>query len=264
MKLSKVWPGVSALLSLSSVVLSAAGFRNLSPYVAVISFIMASASFSLGAQILSIIALAVCLISLGSGAVLWLAVAVSLALVGLIARLVLSDVKSHASRNLVVGGLALMVGVPLAAAPSLLSRPLTLVEPLAVVLVSVIASYALGLSYALGRGLRTDVAPVGLTWLRGLSRRMFDKLVKLLTWLVLTALITRALVLAGIPAVLSTIIAVLVASPILLVAGRYRTGLVTLLLACAAASIALLKREDIVGLGNTLRFIEEVIRSLAW
>ena len=264
MKPSEALSRFSVLLSFTSIVLGIAGISALPTYLAAISFIMAATSLSLSALILSMVALVTSLVPLGNDAISWLAITCSLALAGLIIRLILSDVRGYTTRNFVVGSIALIIGMPLAIALPLLSRSLTVIEPLAVTLVSAIASYALGISYAVGRGLRSDVAPIGLRWLREFSKQVFSKFVWLLTWLVLTALITRALAITGTPTAFSALIAVFIALPVSLIAGRHRLGLPILLTVCAAASVVLLRREDVTAIGNTLRFIEEVVRYLAW
>lgn len=264
MKPVKALTTLSVLLSASSMMLYASGIDRVSAYVAAASFIAASTSFSPGAQVLSMVALAITAITLNGSALPNILVAYVLALTGVIARLVLSDVRGYASRSLVAGNVALMIGMPLVVIAPLASRSLSLAEPLAVVLVSAVASYALGISYAVGCGLRVDIVPIGLKWLRGLGTRLLNKLTGVLTWIVLNALITRALTLAGMPLASSLAVATLTSLLAVFIARRSRVGQVALLSACAAASIALLREADVIGLGNTLRFIEEVIRNLGW
>lgn len=265
MKLSKALPALSTLLSASSMTLWVLRVKGIPAYVAVTSFVMASTSFSLGAQVLSMVALAITVIPLNpNNALLDVLVAYLLALVGVIARLVLSDVKGHAPRGLIAGNASLIIGVSLALIPSLTSRPLSVAEPPAIVLVSAIASYALGTSYALGRGLRVDTIPIALRWLRGLGGRVLDKLSGMLTWAVLTALIARASTLAGASPITSVAVAALASLPTVLIVRRGRAGRVALLTACAVASTILLREADVTGLGSALRFIEEVIRYLGW
>ncbi len=264
MKPGKALLTLSVLLSISSMVLCASRVRGIPACAAVASFVAASVSFSLGAQILSMAALITALIPLKGNALLGILVACSLALVGVITRLALSDVRGYAPRSFAAGNVALMVGMPLVIAPSLASRSLSVAEPLAVVLVSAIASYALGVSYALGRGLRVDMAPIGLRWLRGLSRRMLDKLSGMLAWVILTALVTRTSALAGVPAVPSIAVATLTSLLAVLTMWRSRVGRVALLAACAVASVALLREADVISLGSTLRLVEEVVKHLGW
>ncbi len=240
------------------------GANVLPAYVATVSFAAASASFSTGAQALSVAALAISLAPLGWGALTYVLAACFLALIGIITRLVAGDVRGYASKGLAVSNVALMVGVPAMIAPALASRPLSVAEPLALVMVSSIASYALGLSYAVGRGLHACVIPVSLKWLRGLSRRMFDKFFGFLTWFILTALIARAMIMVGAPPTLSAVAAAPSSLLAVLVARRNRVGRIVLLASCALASIALLKEGDVANLGNALRFLEEVVKYLGW
>ncbi len=264
MKPGKALSALSILLSILSIVLCASRVEGIPACAAVASFVAASVSFSLGAQILSMVALITALIPLKGNALLGILVACFLALVGVITRLALSDVRGYVPRSFVAGNVALMVGMPLVIAPSLASRSLSVAEPLAVVLVSAIASYALGISYALGRGLRIDTAPMSLRWLRGLSRRVLDKISGMLVWVVLTALVTRASILVGVPVVPSIAVATLTSLLAVLTTWRSRVGRVALLVACAVASVALLREADVISLDSTLRIVEEVVKHLGW
>jgi len=264
LRLSKALSVLSVTLSLLTIALRALGVEGIPAYAAVASFVAASTSFSLGAQILSLVSLAAALAPFGSNAILVVMIACSLALIGAIFRLVVRDAATHASRGSFVGSVALIAGMPLISALPLASRRLSVAEPLAVVLIAATASYALGISYALGRGLHVDITPISLSWLRGLSKRLFTRFSELLTWVILTTLISRALTLTGVPLMPSIIVAALTSLLTSLVARKHRIGRAALFTACAITSVILLKRDDVVSLGNALRLIEEVVRYLGW